>query len=69
MLSLIQLFVSHWTVALQAPLFMGLFKQEYKVVAISFSRESFRHRDQTSISCVPKLQANSLPMEPLGKPL
>ena len=45
-------FGSPWTVARQAPLSVGFPRQEYWWVAISFSREASRPRDQTHISCV-----------------
>ena len=38
-------------------------------VAASSSRGSFCPRDQTCVSVAPALQADSLPAEPLGKPL
>ena len=42
-----------WTVARQAPLSMGLFRQEYRS-GLSFPSpgESSQHRDQTPVSCV-----------------
>ena len=41
-----------WTVAYQAPLFMGFSRQGYwSGVAISFSRGSSQPRDRTQISC------------------
>ena len=46
----IQLFATPWTVAHQAPLSLGFFKQEW--VAIFSSRGSPQPRDQTYISCV-----------------
>ena len=52
LLNLVWLFVTPWTVALQAPLSMGIFQarvQEW--VAISFFRGSSQSRDQTHISC------------------
>ena len=52
-LSHVQLFATPWTVAHQAPLFMGFSGQEYwRGVAIPFSRGSSRPRDQTQASCI-----------------
>ena len=52
-LSCVQLFVTPWTGAHQAPLSMGFPRQEtLEWVAISCSRRSPQARDQTSISCV-----------------
>ena len=49
----VRLFVTTWTVARQAPLSMGFFQARILGwVAISFSRGSFRPRDQTWVSCV-----------------
>ena len=46
-------FSTSWTVALQAPLSMGLLQARIlEWVAISFSRGSSQPRDQTSISCI-----------------
>ena len=49
LLTHVQLFVTPWTVAYQAPLPMGFSRQEYWV-AISFSRGSSRPRDRTRVS-------------------
>ena len=46
----VQLFVSPWTIAGQAPLSMGFSRQES--VAISFSRGSSQPRGQTQVSCI-----------------
>ena len=51
-LSCVQLFVIPWTVAHQATLPMGFSRQEYCRVAISYSRGSFRPRDQICVSCI-----------------
>ena len=65
-LSHVRLFATLWTVALQAPLSLGFFRQEY------WSGLPFpppRHlSDQGSNLCLLSsgLQANSLPSEPLG---
>ena len=62
----VRLFATLWTVAHQAPLSMGLFRQEYwSGVAMPSSRGSFQPRDQTRSSA---LQADSLPAELPGKP-
>ena len=48
----IQLFMTSWTVAHQAPLSMGFLRQEYlEWFTISSSRESSQFRDGTHISC------------------
>ena len=52
-LSHIQLFMTPWTVARQAPLSLGFLRQEYlEWFAISSSRESSQFRDGTHISCI-----------------
>ena len=52
-LSRVQLFVTQWTVARQAPLSVGIFQARIlEWVAISLSRGSSRPRDQTPDSCV-----------------
>ena len=50
--SRVQLFVTPWTVAYQAPLSVGFSQKELEGVAISFSRESSQLRDQTYVSCI-----------------
>ena len=51
--SCVQLFVTLWTVARQAPLSIGILQARIlEWVAISFSRESSQPRDQTHVSCV-----------------
>ena len=63
----VQLFVTPWTVACQAPLTIGLLQTGVlDWVVIGFSRRSSRPRDQTQS---PTLQANSLPSGPPGQPL
>ena len=53
LLSGIQPCMTPWTVAHQAPLFMGFARQEYQIgVAISFSRGSFQLSNQTWVSCI-----------------
>ena len=61
--------VTPWTLAHQAPLSVGVLQARIlESVAIPFSRGSSRPRDQTHISCISALQADSLPAEPPGKP-
>ena len=53
LLSCVQLFVTPWTVAHQAPLSMGILQASIlEWVAISFPRGSFWPRDGTPISCI-----------------
>ena len=50
-LSRVQLFVTPWTVALQAPLSMGILQARIlEWVAMPSSRESSQPRDQTQVS-------------------
>ena len=52
-LSCVQLFVTPWTIALQAPLSMGILQARIlEWVAISFSRGSAWPRDPACISCI-----------------
>ena len=48
----LRLSATHWTVVHQAPLFMGIFRQEYWSDCHSFSRGSSWPRDGTCISCI-----------------
>ena len=67
MLSRVQLFVTPWTVAHQAPLSMG--SPQARIldwIAISFSRGSSQPRDQTHITCLLHRQADPLPLRCLG---
>ena len=56
--SCVQLFVTPWTVARQAPLCMGFPKQEYwsglleRSLLEDLSRGSFQPRNQTCVSCI-----------------
>ena len=51
--SCVQLFVTPWIVACQAPLSMGILQAKIlKWVAMPTSRESFQPRDQTCVSYV-----------------
>ena len=63
------LFSTHWTVSLQAPLSMGLSRQEYWS-RLPFSSPQDLPDPGVEPSCPesPALQANSLPVEPLFKP-
>ena len=67
LLSRIQLFVTPWTVARQAPLFMEFSRQEY------WSGLPFPSLGDLPDPGIerrsPALQADSLPSEPPGKPL
>ena len=59
-------FVTPWTVARQAPLSMGILQARIlEWIAMPSSRGSFQPRDWTQVS---RLQADSLPSEPPGKP-
>ena len=53
MLIHVQLFATPWTVACQAPLFMGILQARIlELVAKSFARGSFQSRDRTQVSCI-----------------
>ena len=53
-LSRVRLSVTPWTVALQAPLSMGILQPRILVwVAMPFSRGSYPPRDLTQVSCGP----------------
>ena len=67
-LSRIQLFATPWTKACQIPLSIGFSRQRIlELVAIPFSRGSFRPRDGTSSSCDSCIdwQVDSLPLSHL----
>ena len=66
----VQLFVTPWTVARQAPLSMGFFRQEYwSGFLYPPSRGSSQPRDQTRISCVSCIDKRVIyPLAPPGKP-
>ena len=68
MLSHVQLFATPWTVARQAPLSVGFSKQEYWS-GLPFSSPgdlpSAGIKPESPVS--PALQADSLPLEPLGE--
>ena len=69
-LSCVQLFVTLWTVALQAPLSMGLSRQEYWT-GLPFLPPGDLPKPGIELmsSMSLTLQAESLPTEPSGKPL
>ena len=62
----VQLFVTLWTVARQAPLSMGFSRQEYEWVATPSSRESSQSNDQTHVSYISCI-GRQIPLVPLGK--
>ena len=65
-ISHVQLFVTPWTVAYQAPPSMGFFQARVlEWIAISFFRGSSRPRIAPRS---PALQADALPSKPPGKP-
>ena len=64
LLSHVQLFVTLWTVAHQAPPSTGILQARIlEWVAMSSSRGSSQPRDQTQVSCI---AGDSLPSEPYG---
>ena len=66
-LSHVQLFLTPWTVARQASLSMGFFKQEYWSGLPCPPPGDLPDSEIESRS--PALQADSLPSEPQGKPI
>ena len=64
-LSRVRLFETLWTTALQTPLSMGLSRQEYLWVTVSFSWGSSRPRDRNHVSCI---AGGFFTTEPPGKP-
>ena len=65
----VQLFVTLWTVALQAPLSVGFSKQEYGVGCPALLQGIFPIRGLIPhLPVSPALQADSFPTEPPGKP-
>ena len=66
MLSCVLLFSTPWTVALQAPLFMGFRRQEYWSGLPFLSLGDLPNPGIEPRS--PALQADALPSEPPGKP-
>ena len=70
MLSHVQLFATFWTVACQAPLSMGFFRQEYWSGLLFSSPGDLSDSGIENASPVsPALQVDSLPTEPSEKPL
>ena len=64
-----QLFVTPWTIVHQAPLSMGFSRQEYWS-GLPFPPGDLPSPGTEPMSPVsPALQVDSLPLEPLGKPL
>ena len=64
----VQLFVTPWTVACQAPLSMGILQARIlEWIAISSSRGSSQARDQTLLHLL-HWQVGSLSLAPPGKP-
>ena len=69
-MSRVQLFVTPWTVALQAPLFMGFSRQEYWSELLVFFQGIFLTQGSNPhLLCLLHSQADSLPLALLGKPL
>ena len=66
-LSHVQLFATPWTVAYQAPQYMGFSRQEYWSVLLFPSPGDLP--DPRMEPGSPTLQADSLLSEPLGKPI
>ena len=62
-LSLFQLFATLWTIACQAPLFMGVFRQEYWN-GLPFDLPNPGIKPMSPVA--PELQVNSLSAEQLG---
>ena len=69
-LSHVQLFVSPWTVACQAPLSMGILQARIlDCINVPSSSGSSQPRDQTGVSSAhPHWQVGSSPLTPPGKP-
>ena len=67
--SCVQLFAAPWTVAHQAPLFMGFSRQEYWS-GLPFPPLGYLPNPgiECSVPAPPALQADSLPTEPAGEP-
>ena len=66
----IQLFVTLWTVARQAPMSMGFSRQGYwsRLPSPPPPGESSRPRDRTHVSCISCIIGRFLTTEPPGKP-
>ena len=68
-LSYVWLFATLWTVAHQASLSMGFFRQEnWNGLSFPPPGESFWSRDQTHVSCVSCIAGRDFTTESLGKP-
>ena len=67
--SRVQLFMTLWTTAHQAPVHEIIPARILERVAISYCRGSSRLRDQTCITCVPCIGGRFFITAPLGKPL
>ena len=67
--SCVQLFATLWTVAHQAPLFMGFSRQEYWS-GLPFPPLGYLPNPgiERSVPASPALQADSLPTDPTGEP-
>ena len=64
------LFPTPWTVDLRAPLSMGFSKQEYwSGLPFPSACDLPNPRTEPASPMSPELQADSLPLEPSGKPL
>ena len=64
----VQLFVTLWSVAHQAPLSMGFSRQEHRSELTHLLQGIFPTRVQTYVSCLLQWQVGSLPLAPPGKP-
>ena len=70
MLSCVQLFVTSWNLAWQFPLLMGFPRQEFwSELPFSPPGDLPNPGIEPASPVSPALQADSLPAEPLGKPL
>ena len=68
LLSHVQLFVTLWTVARQAPLSKGVPRQEYwRGLPFPSSGESYQPKFESASFASPALQVESLPMSHQGK--
>ena len=65
----VQVFLTPWTVAHQAPLSMRFSREEYWSELTFPSSEDLRPRDQTCVSCISCVgRWDSLPLSNLGNP-
>ena len=66
----VQLYVTPWTVAHQAPLFMGFPRQEYWMGCYALHQQVFLIQGSNpSLLCLLNWQVGSLPLVPPGKPI